>query len=97
MDETRWFSSSAEGLAQLETMVRRDRNHPSVILWSVFNEEPLQATENGRRTAETMAARVHALDDSRAVTGAMNFGWLENGGGPAHQRGCRAGRDRHQL
>ncbi|MFO7696462.1 MAG: glycoside hydrolase family 2 TIM barrel-domain containing protein, partial [Anaerolineae bacterium] len=77
MDETRWFSSSAEGLAQLETMVRRDRNHPSVILWSVFNEEPLQGSEAGRRTAETMVARVHALDDSRAVTGAMDHGWLE--------------------
>jgi len=77
MDETRWFSSSAEGLAQLEMMVRRDRNHPSVILWSVFNEEPLQGTDAGRRTAETMVARVHALDDSRAVTGAMNHGWLE--------------------
>jgi beta-galactosidase len=77
MDETRWFSSSTEGLAQLETMVRRDRNHPSVILWSVFNEEPLQGTENGRRTAETMVARVHALDDSRGVTGAMDNGWLE--------------------
>ncbi len=77
MDEARRFSSSAEGLAELETMIRRDRNHPSIILWSIFNEEPLQATEAGMRTAESMRARVRALDSSRPVTGAMNHGWLE--------------------
>jgi beta-galactosidase len=30
LDETRMFSSSPEGLSQLECLIRRDRNHPSV-------------------------------------------------------------------
>ena len=72
LDETRMFSSSAEGLSQLERMVRRDRNHPSIFLWSIGNEEPLQGTPTGEHIAETMQRFVHALDPSRSVTLAMN-------------------------
>ena len=39
MSESRWFESSEEGLKQLETLVKRDRNRPSVIFWSIGNEE----------------------------------------------------------
>ena len=39
MCETRLMSSSAEGMAQLELMVKRYRNSPSIILWSMGNEE----------------------------------------------------------
>ena len=39
MCETRQMSSNEEGLAQLETMVKRYRNSPSIILWSIGNEE----------------------------------------------------------
>ena len=38
-DETRMMSSNPEGLAQFENLVRRDRNHPSVFMWSMGNEE----------------------------------------------------------
>jgi beta-galactosidase len=48
IDETRMMSSDEEGLSQLSRMIRRDRNHPSVILWSLGNEEPQQGTERGR-------------------------------------------------
>jgi len=48
IDETRMASSSGEGLSQLERLIRRDRNHPSVIAWSVLNEEPIQGTETAR-------------------------------------------------
>ena len=41
--EQRYNSSDPESLSQLERIVRRDRNHPSVILWSLGNEEPHQA------------------------------------------------------
>lgn len=74
MDENRLFNSSPDYLVMLEWMVRRDRNHPSVILWSVFNEEPLQGTRDGYEMVRRMAAAVKALDDSRPVTAAMNNG-----------------------
>ena len=69
MDETRHFESSDEQLAQLEIMVRRDRNHPSVIMWSLLNEEPLQDTEEGAKIFRRMKSLVNKLDDSRFVTG----------------------------
>ncbi len=72
MDETRWFESTPTGLAQLEMMLKRDRNHPSVVIWSVGNEEPLHKTENGRRILETLTAFVHRYDDSRPVTTAIS-------------------------
>ena len=42
MDENRRFESRTEVLEYLDIMVKRDRNHPSIIFWSLFNEEPLQ-------------------------------------------------------
>ena len=74
IDENRNFETSEEGLEQLRTMVLRDRNHPSVIMYSIFNEEPLQGTEEGRRMAHTMREEIRALDDTRFVTGAMHGG-----------------------
>jgi beta-galactosidase len=75
MDETRLMSSDPEGLSQLERLVRRDRNHPCVILWSVGNEEPIQGTDRGRRISATMKRLVRKLDPTRPVTAAMNGGW----------------------
>ena len=72
MDENRTFNPSPDYIAQLEWLVRRDRNHPSVILWSVFNEEPMQGTEAGVAMVRRMRAAVRRLDDSRPVTAAMN-------------------------
>ena len=37
MDETRWFTSSEYGKKQLEMLIKRDRNRPSVILWPIGN------------------------------------------------------------
>jgi beta-galactosidase len=75
MDENRNFNSSPEYVNQLEWMVRRDRNRPSIILWSVFNEEPMQGTENGYQMVRRMADKVKQLDTSRPVTAAMNGGF----------------------
>ena len=44
MDENRTFGSNPEQVGQLRQMVRRDWNHPSVILWSICNEEAIQST-----------------------------------------------------
>lgn len=74
MDENRVFNPSPEHMAELKWMVRRDRNHPSVIMWSVFNEEPMQGTEAGYEMVRRMREAVRELDVSRPVTGAMNDG-----------------------
>jgi beta-galactosidase len=68
LDESRTFASDAQDLALLEHQVRRDRNHASVFLWSIGNEEPLQATPVGMRVARTMQTLVHQLDPTRSVT-----------------------------
>jgi beta-galactosidase len=75
MCETRQMSSSAEGLAQLEVMVKRYRNSPSIILWSIGNEEwALQNddAEQGLKIAGTMVRRCHELDPTRVVSAAVN-------------------------
>ena len=75
MDETRMMASTPEGLSQLERMVRRDRNHPCVVLWSVANEEPDQGSQVGANIAASMKRAVRRLDPTRPVTAAMNGGW----------------------
>lgn len=49
MAETRHFTSSASGIRQLEMLIRRDRNRPSVFFWSLGNEEPRHRTDEGVR------------------------------------------------
>ena len=71
LDETRWFESTPDGMAQLEMLVKRDRNHPCVVLWSVGNEEPLHVTSAGKRLARTMMAAVRRWDGTRPVTTAV--------------------------
>ena len=80
MDENRRFESRKEVLEYLDIMVKRDRNHPSVLFWSLFNEEPLQNTEEGAKIFRRMKSRVLALDDSRLLIGAMNGSSMEGAG-----------------
>lgn len=75
MCETRQMSSSPEGLAQLEAMVKRYRNSPSIIIWSIGNEEFIlqsQMAEQGEKIAATMVQKCHELDPTRVVSAAVN-------------------------
>jgi beta-galactosidase len=74
MDENRHFNPSPDYMQQLTWLVRRDRNHPSVMLWSIFNEEPLQSTEAGYEMSRRMVKEIKKLDATRPVTGAMHGG-----------------------
>ncbi len=78
MDENRNFGVSDEHYKQLRSMVIRDRNHPSIILWSICNEESIQGTETARKITETMLAEVRKLDDSRPITAAISGGILND-------------------
>ena len=89
MDETRMMSSIAGGLSQLERLIRRDRNHPSVIIWSIGNEEPAaghRARRPHRRDHE--AAGDRRLDPTRPVTEAVERRLRRQG---VTDRGRRAG------
>ncbi len=75
MDENRLLGSDAMNLDRLEGLIRRDRNHPSVAIWSIANEEfNTQGTPAGKRTAETMQSLVKRLDATRPVTYAAPVG-----------------------
>ena len=69
MDESRLLGSDSENMRKWEEMIRRDRNHASIFLWSVANEEfSVQGSPQAARAAATMQARVKQLDPTRAVT-----------------------------
>ena len=62
-------------LSDLREMILRDRNHPSIIMWSMCNEEPLQGSADGKRIFAAMMDEVHKWDTTRPITCAMNGGW----------------------
>jgi beta-galactosidase len=69
MDENRLLGSDPQHLQWFADQVRRDRNHPSVVIWSLANEEfVVQGTPAGGRVAATMQALVKRLDPTRPAT-----------------------------
>ena len=64
--------TTATNLSDLATMIQRDRNHPSIIMWSMCNEEGLQGTPEGARIFSAMMKVVHRYDHTRPITCAMN-------------------------
>ena len=75
MDENRLLGSDAANLAQFQGQIRRDRNHPSVAIWSIANEEfTVQDTPAGKRVAETMQTLLRQLDPTRPITYAAPVG-----------------------
>lgn len=82
LDETRMMSSNPEGLAQFRNMVRRDRNHPSVFMWTMGNEERESQTDAGLHILTAMKRVATEQDGSRPVTVAPPpiTGELDKGG-----------------
>ena len=68
MDETRMMSSNPEGLNQFASLVRRDRNHPSVFMWSLGNEEPSATSSKGASIVTAMKEVATRHDGSRPTT-----------------------------
>lgn len=72
MAENRLPGGAKEHCAQFESMIRRDRNHPSIIMWSLGNEEhTIQWSIVGERIGKSMVRLAHKLDPTRVVTTAM--------------------------
>ncbi len=61
----------------IESMVLRDRNHPSVIMWSIGNEIIERKSPEAIETAKKLAGYVHHIDQTRPVTSAMTT-WDKN-------------------
>ena len=85
MDETRHPGDAVETKASttstfthtdhIEKMIRRDRNHPSVIMWSMANEEwGIQGDPYGAKMLSALMVAIHKHDKTRPVTTAANQG-----------------------
>ena len=59
----------------LESMVLRDRNHPSVIFWSIGNEINERVDSSGIEIMKNLSAIVKKIDSTRPVTEAICFFW----------------------
>lgn len=69
IDENRLMGINDEHLSLLRRMIERDRNHPSVLLWSIGNEEwSIESGEKGERIARRMNDFVHAIEPTRPTT-----------------------------
>jgi len=80
MAENRVASTGPEFLEDFKAMIRRDRNHPSIILWSIGNEEhTIQWSIAGERIGKTLRRIAKQLDPTRAVTAAMHDRGLGEG------------------
>lgn len=107
MDENRETGINPEQLDNLRSQILRDRNHPSVFVWSIGNEEwAIEGSDRGARITSTMQAVAHSLDPTRLCTVAISGGW---GGGSSttidvmgfnyftHGDGRETGNDRYHA
>ena len=85
MDENRHLGDTEEAksslttpysdLSELKSMIQRDRNHPSIIMWSMCNEEGIQGSPQAAAIFTAMKQVVNANDGTRPITCAMNGGY----------------------
>ena len=69
IDETRLLGTADHQLSLMRRMMERDRNHPSVMLWSIGNEEwGCEGSITGERIAQKMVEEAHYIDPTRLTT-----------------------------
>ncbi|MGL2963084.1 beta-galactosidase GalA [Flavobacterium sp. RSB2_4_14] len=74
VDEQRLLNSSPEYIDQFKRIIKRDRNHASVFLWSIGNEEQnIQGNDYGKKIAQTLLAIQEDLDPTRTSTYAADM------------------------
>ncbi|WP_343329624.1 glycoside hydrolase family 2 TIM barrel-domain containing protein [Polaribacter staleyi] len=59
----------------LTDFVLRDRNHPSVVMWSIGNEIDQMKTDEGVPIANRLINIIHTLDDRPVTNGLIGYGW----------------------
>lgn len=75
MEENRLTGVNDEHMRLLNRMIERDRNHPSIIVWSVGNEEwGTEWNDYGKRISETMREYCHRFDPTRPMSMASSSG-----------------------
>jgi beta-galactosidase len=79
MAETRAWGSTTYAIDQLERLILRDRNHPSVFIWTLGNEKPDQSKPIGKRMGHTLVQLVNKLDPTRLTTFANNQSQIYEG------------------
>ncbi|MBI5705653.1 MAG: glycoside hydrolase family 2 protein [Armatimonadetes bacterium] len=76
MDENRETGTNPQQLESLRRLILRDRNHPSVVIWSLGNEEwSIEGNAKGARVTRKMQALAKGLDPTRPATVAISGGW----------------------
>lgn len=75
IDENRLMGITQTHLEDMRRLILRDRNHPSIISWSIGNEEwGIEGNITGARIAETMQAFTKSIDTTRFITKAVSGG-----------------------
>jgi beta-galactosidase len=76
IDENRLMGATQTQLGDVKRLIMRDRNHPSVVSWSIGNEEwNVEGNITGTRIAAAMQQFVKSIDTIRFVTAAVSGGW----------------------